>query len=226
MTDEQLKLLKFAKDYYLLTAPQFARLTGRSVRAIRKAVSPLLQRRMLQVKHRLVKSQFSIYGLGREGAKVVGGESPRLEQRSDYFLDHDLLITDVHIELKDWLVDWQQGKHLWKTVTPDAYFILERSGRQRAFFLEADRATMDVPDIQKKYRRYWEYFQAGQHTQLGIRTFSVLLVALDIDHAKKLARAVEGVIPKDYRKLYLFSSMPIEPCCVPHDEQRYTLMLD
>jgi hypothetical protein len=118
------------------------------------------------------------------------------------------------------------GETPLETITPDAFFILERSGRQRAFFLEADRATMDVPDIQKKYKTYWTYFQKGHHTEQGIKTFSVLLITTNPEYAQKLARAVETIIPKEYRKFYLFSSMPIEPCYVPHEERRYTLMLD
>src|SRR5438105_6713484 len=103
------------------------------------------------------------------------------ELKDHNFLDHELMISTVHImtelatrdsHIK--LLSWKQGKEdLIDYVTdpegergaicPDAFFLLEDTTRpagenRRGFFLEADRSSMSRGlRMDDKYSRYREY---------------------------------------------------------------------
>jgi hypothetical protein len=115
-----------------------------------------------------------------------------------YAIEHTLLISQVRAVLdracrvtpEIALLTWQEGPKTFDAVevalnagyervpvAPDAYFGLEDPKGRMYFFLEADRGTMTVPRVLRKFAAYAAYWRERRHEQkFGIRYFRVLTV--------------------------------------------------
>ncbi len=228
MSEQELQLILLVRDYPLITAEQLQRLTGRPwLNAIERSLLKLIRDGYLQRNKRENINTKYVYALTKKAAqeKHIGGKVIDLSERKDFTLKHEIFINEVHIDLRDRLRVWKQGRELWKNgVQPDAFFQVQQGENVRSFFLEAERQTNNPEFFREKIQGYVHLRESRGYEHLGIRTFSLLVVTLDEAHATRLAQESSALIePKD-RKLYLFSSLPIQDCIVPHDSARYPLM--
>lgn len=135
--------------------------------------------------YRETGSMADIYVLdepGREQYQRSTGEkadaSPLRNQNKDPQLEHTLLINTVRamitaacaarddVALVEWHRESKQTRDTVlfddgtaRTVAPDAFFILRCGEKVMPFFLEADRSTMDLNDMVRKYAIYNAYYE-------------------------------------------------------------------
>jgi hypothetical protein len=148
----------------------------------------------------------------------------KLDRKSRERLPHDLLITDIHVELylTGLLKFWEQGKTAWKgNIHQDAFSILEHPRMVSPhnnfhFFIEADSGVEDYQEIGEKIQLYSEYPD---------KPFRVLFVTSRAGWAQRLAKAMERYVDKDARKFYFFAQAteflanPLGPVChMPFEE--------
>lgn len=160
--------------YRLLQRDQLAALTGRDPKRVHRRIGKLLAHSYVK---RIEELPHHIYYLGTSAIPILLNRgliderdvkrSREHELKDTNFLEHELMISTIHIALElatrtspIHLVRWRQGKEeLTDVITngrgtrkliPDAFFVLEDTGHpdpagripQRGFFLEADRSTM------------------------------------------------------------------------------------
>lgn len=242
-TDDDATLVKYVHECRLATVDHLAALTERRPKDVHRRVLKLATRKYLHTLKR--RPQKFVYALGKEGISVLverGVASRELlewrlrhEELKDLFLDHELLVTDVHVCLAAasrtshlTLVEWRQDRGLWDCapvaidnertmlpVRPDAYFMLEDRerlpGKNRvSFFLEADRSTTTHRRFQNKVLAYWSYLTNGlQKNKLGIPNFRVATVTLTAERAKGLCDAAREVLPSEAGKYFLFAPVTV-----------------
>jgi len=181
-----------------------------------------------------------IYALAQRGADLISKEQPdfpvignweeKNRDLSNNYIDHALMIARFRaaltvaldsasgISLKDFFREVHlpvkpshpDRKHL---VSPDAFFILEARGKTAAFFLEADRSTMPLDRMFKKYERYLDMYQRRLHTKYfstldkhgkreGIKSFEVLTVTPSPERAASLLGLLAEDIPRSKRDMF------------------------
>jgi hypothetical protein len=189
--DSDRELLEHVKEFRLVTIEQLERLTGRRTIWRRLKVeppAPLIESR--QVFYKKPKNKNLPY---------VFSDHP-IERRSENRLDHELLITDIHIALykTGYLVLWQQGKETWRgSVHQDAFAILHTEKGRLHLFIEADTGSENHQQIAGKLQTYSSYPD---------KPFRLLFVTVSQLRAQNLARIAESIIAREERKYYLFTS--------------------
>ena len=243
LTGDDIELVKFIHEYRLATVDHLGALSGRRAKKVHGRLLKLVQQGYLARIARPQQKYCYVLGKGAVGVLVEQGLASRelLEWRLRHqelrplFLDHLLLITDIHTRLTLasrtshlTLVEWRQDQGLWDSapvvvngdqtslpVRPDAYFILEDSerplGRNRvSFFLEADRSTTTHRRFQNKVLAYWSYLTNGlQKEKLGVPNFRVATVTLTAERARGLCDATREVLPAEAGKYFLFAPLTL-----------------
>ena len=128
---------------------------------------------------------------------------PKNNDRELYFLQHTLAINDFRIavtlaarhqalsldwttdrtlrrrEVRDYVADpKREGDRL--VIIPDGYFRLSREGRETAFVLEMDRATVEEKPFKAKVRAYGEWKLTGAYQKRhGTHSLRILFVVAD-----------------------------------------------
>lgn len=236
MSEQELQLLLAIRDLPLITADQLAKKLRRHPQAVRRSLEkfasgtkPILQR--------MREDAYTpyVYALNRAGVKNFGGQFLNLKERSSYFLTHEIFCNEVMIDLYlqyEIELCWQ-GRRAWdEGIHPDRFLILKSEERRRALFVEVETGANADPDFKKKIESYIKYRQkhfvgkpeGWKHPKYGIKTFSVLTVGTSEIHTQKLADLSATIIPSLIRKLFLFSSVPIGLCIVPHESELYSLI--
>jgi hypothetical protein len=109
--------------------------------------------------------------------------------------------------------NWSLGKGN-TTLTPDGFLVMRDdrengTGSRAAFFLEADRSTMQSTRMAAKYERYIHMREARMHkNHFGVPAFRVLTVCKSRDRALNLRAVVRGEFVPPYRKHPLKVSVP------------------
>jgi hypothetical protein len=240
LTERDVEVFVSVYEHRFATIDHLIALTNRTHKRLHRRILKLVERKYLS---RLVlPMRKHIYTLGRAAIPVLveRGTAPkdlmdarlRQQELKELFLNHAMMIVDVHTALtlatrrsNIKLVAWKEGQELFDSVTireqgrafripvrPDAFFTLEDStrppGKNRVhFMLEADRSTTTHERFLKKVKGYWHYFQQGLHTKkYGITTFRVATFTITDERALNLCAAVDSVLPVPARKFYLFTS--------------------
>lgn len=183
------------------------------VYTIRQRALPIL------VKHKLIPEE-------------VLDRQIRWHERTDYFREHNIGVTDFHVCLElasrkspIKLVHWGEGKEIEDKISvyvdgrqrklsikPDGFFTLEDTrrpeGRNLAdFFFEYDRFSSTQKRWKDKVDRYKLYFEKGLHTKkYGIKGAKVVTIGLDAERARKRCEATSEVIPTNDQRLYYFAA--------------------
>jgi hypothetical protein len=233
-----LEILHFVWQHRFLRREQLAVLTGRSANKLHDRLLQMSNRGYLKTLK--FPQQKHIYGIAKEGIRAlvrqgivatdVLDERLRSHELTQYYLEHEMLIVDVHIALtmasKEGpirLVDWKQGKTNYDSVmvegeripvSPDAFLTLE-DGRRPAesnlahFFLEADLSSENHRYFKNKIVGATHYYRQGLHEKkFGIKGFRVLTVALNQARARNLCALAQSLLPEGaFRKLFLFTSL-------------------
>ena len=234
------EILAFLYEYRRLTIDQLCLLTGRTRTRLSRRLKPLeaygyvyRERKHVSDKYVCTIRQKALPTLVKHG--VVSEEAldrqVRWHERTDYFREHNIGVTDIHVALElasrnspIKLISWQEGKEIEDTFTtiedgqkkritlkPDAFFTLQdtrrQEGRNRAdFFLEYDRWSSSQSRFKEKISKYAAYFAQGLHTKkYGIKNAWVVTVGLDAERTKKRCIAASEVLPKDVQRFYYFA---------------------
>jgi hypothetical protein len=207
-TDRDAEIVNYVYQLRVATLDHLAALTNRSYKTLERRVPKLRDERYLRrLKPRPHKG---LYVIGSESVPVLieGGYAPdelaerrrRENEWKDLTIPHALLVASIHskllllsrlspIKLAFWqhedasLQDTVQTPSDGKLpVRPDAYFILQHTGRpagrnKEHFFLEADTGTMSHTRIALKIKAYAAYHQQQRHVaKFGMNYFQVAII--------------------------------------------------
>jgi hypothetical protein len=210
LIDGDRQLIEYIKEFRLVTIEQLETLTGRHTLwrrlRVKQPTAPLIAGKQVFFKKPRNKN-----------LPYVFADHP-IDRRSEDRLEHELLITDIHIALHTtgYLSYWAQGKETWRnSVHQDAFAILQTEKGKLHLFIEADTGTENHQQIAGKLQTYNNYPD---------KPFRLLFVTIAEPRARNLARLAESFIARDERKYYLFTSAgaiketPLSPICfVPYE---------
>jgi len=125
-----------------------------------------------------------------------------------------MTIRTFERESLDLVAKWKsEGKKVF--IHPDAFFILRDTsmpeGKQHtAYFLEADRSSMQLSRLRDKYTRYCQMYAQGIHKDsFGIPSFRVLTITKSRERASNilsLSMSEKAPLPKDQRNTFYFTT--------------------
>lgn len=238
LTKWDLDILCLIWQHRFLRREQLAILTGRSAKKLHDRLFQMSKRGYL--KPLKFPQQQHIYTIAKEGVRslVRQGIAPadllderlRTHELTQYYLEHEMLIVDVHIAMSlasnkgpIRLVDWKQGRENYDSVvvdgqripvSPDAFFTLQDTRRPPEsslshFFLEADLSSENHRYFRNKIIGAAHYYREGRHAdKFTIAGFRVLTVTLTEARARNLCALAQSLLPEGTaRKLFLFTSL-------------------
>ncbi len=212
------ELLKRLVEYRFLQPGDFERLTGRNIISLRRRLLQLVRRGYIERLTLPLERDAPIgnppdafvYQLAPRGihkAKVYGfadDDYRSTREKSNLFLQHDLLITRIHLTLElatrgtslglvAWeqrrsvLLDWAEDRNGRLSVNPDALFGLKDREKPEGqnttyFFLEVVRSResdyrQQDSYFMRKMRAFLAYHRQGKHSaRYGIANFRVITV--------------------------------------------------
>jgi hypothetical protein len=210
LIDGDRQLVEYIKEFRLVTIEHLEQLTGRATLwrrlRVKEPTAPLIAEK--QVFFKKPRNRNLPY---------VFADHP-IDRRSDDRLEHEILITDIHIALHSTgcLSYWAQGKEAWRgSVHQDAFAILQTERGSLHLFIEADTGSENHQQIAAKLQIY------NNHTD---KPFRLLFVTVAEARARNLARLAESFIPREERRYYAFTNSdrikhdPLAPICfVPYE---------
>jgi hypothetical protein len=221
-------------------------LTERWPQALHRRLKELEAAKYVKVKKLKVISGRAphVYRLTKAGLNVLVDEGianredlsrrSRIHELSDYHLEHEMMICDIHLILslatknhEFSLADWRQsglsesvtyiddkGNEVTQSVNPDALFKLEAfdgvDHHEAHFFLEADRSTETHPRFAPPkvfgYWHCWEQHKFEKKFRIE-KSFRVVTVTKSHERAESLSALVARLLPVKAHKYYLFTSI-------------------
>lgn len=232
--DRDAEIVHYVYQLRVATLDHLAALTTRSRKTLERRVPKLRNERyILRLKPRPHKG---LYVIGPEAVPVLveGGHAPedlahkrlREGEWKDLMIPHSLLVASIQTRLlllsrqsPIHLVHWEHDHpKLWDSVKttndgklpirPDAYFVLQHSGRPGGknafhFFLEADVGTMSHRRIESKVAAYAAYHQQQRHVQkFGMTYFQVAVVTQTVARAENLKTELYPAMSAAQRRAY------------------------
>jgi hypothetical protein len=191
LSDRDWAVLSTLSRVRVATARQLERLHFASVsrRQSRSTLASLTSRRLLarlprQVGGVRAGSAGYVYVLDVAGQRLTRAGMSRPQRPwavSDLFLAHSLAVTEVFVQLVEAarvpgngvaLVEFRTEPACWRpyvgaggaraVLKPDAETVLALGRYEDRWFLELDRATESRPALDRKLRRYVEYWRSGR----------------------------------------------------------------
>jgi len=238
-TDRDAEIVHYVYQLRVATLDHLAALTGRSYKTLERRVPKLRDERYLRrLKPRPHKG---LYVIGSESVPVLiaGGYAPdeladrrrRENEWKDLTIPHTLLVASIHAKLLLFsryspikLTLWQhEDSSLQDTVQtssdgklpirPDAYFVLQHTGRPAGrniehFFLEADTGTMSHTRIALKIKAYAAYHQQQRHVaKFGMSYFQVAIITNTRARAENLKTELHREMSAAQQRAYHFIPM-------------------
>ncbi len=233
-TESDAELLKRLVEYRFLQPNDFQKLTGRNIISLRRRLRQLVSQEYIERLTLPVEREAPIgnppdafvYYLSQRGilkAKEYGfadDEYRYTREKSNLFLQHDLLITKIHLtlelairdtslELVAWeqrrsvLLDWADNGRGRLSVNPDALFGLKDRDKPEGqnatyFFLEIVRAReseyeQQQSNFMRKMQAFAAYHAQGKHrTRYGIGNFRVITITPTRQRAVNLCRKLHN----------------------------------
>lgn len=235
-----LDLLRWCHELRFCTIDHLTALTGRHRQALNLRLQTLIREKYVYRTAFPNPNQKHVYSLGTQGFRHLAyagvirlTDVParlRTSELKPFFLDHTLLVTDIHAALilasresEKSVTDWREGRELYDSVTfyengrktrlpvcPDAFFLIQRNNDPKnrlAYALEADRGTTTRRTFEAKLNGYWRFLE--QNRQIGtygvkwLRVFSLALTPARVEGLSSLA---DQTVPRKYRKYFIFAS--------------------
>jgi len=237
LRNSDLEILRYCHELRFCTIDHLTALTGRHRQALNLRLTQLIAEKYI---HRIKfpnPNQKHIYSIGSQGFRhlafhgVINLEDVptrlRTHELKPLFLDHTLLVTDIHATLvlanresENRIADWREGKELYDFVTfyengtkkrlpvcPDALFQIEKNGNCSAYALEADRGTTTRRTFDDKINAYWRFLEQNRQVKAyGVKWFRVITITLTQARAESLAQLAAESLPERFRKFFLFAS--------------------
>jgi len=235
--DSDLEILRYVHELRFCTIDHLTLLTGRHRQAINLRLSQLIAEKYIYRIKFPNPNHKHIFSLGSQGFRYLAyhgairlNDVParlRTAELKPLFLDHTLLVTDIHAALilasregKYRLVDWREGKQLYESVTfyennkkkrlpvcPDAFFQIEKNGTRFAYALEADRGTTTRRTFDDKINAYWRFLEQNRQIKAyGVKWFRVVTVTLSKARAESLSNLAAQTLPERLMKYFIFTS--------------------
>jgi len=234
------EILRYCHELRFCTIDHLAALTGRRRQALNLRLNQLIAEKYIHRYRFPNPNHKHIYSIGSQGYRHLafnGAIRPqdvparlRTAELKPLFLDHTLLISNIHAALilasqvtPNRLADWREGKQLYESVTfyedgrkirlpvcPDAFFQINCSAQfetRFAFALEADRGTTTHRTFGNKLKAYEHFLK--QNRQLGaygVPWFRVVTITLTQKRADHLANLAGHSVPVPFKKYFLFAS--------------------
>jgi hypothetical protein len=228
------ELLKRMVEYRFLQPSDFQRLTGRNVISLRRRLLQLVRRGYIERLTLPLERDAPIgnppdafvYQLTQRGilkAKEYGfadDDHRATREKSNLFLQHDLVITKMHLtlelatrgtslELVAWeqrrsvLLDWAEHESGRLSVNPDALFGVKDREKPEGqnttyFFLEIVRSRESDYRRQQSYfmrkmKAFLAYHRQGKHTtRYGIANFRVITMTPTKQRARNLCQKLQN----------------------------------
>ncbi len=152
------------ESYRCITAAQVALLTGDS------------SLRQQNTRKKLSRLNLPTVSYGGKNVYLAPGHGGKL-------IEHDLLITDLHVAVRDIATGWRQTG-IRDGINPDAYFVTAAS----PFFLELENSNPSESPVEKA-RSYARYADERKHLRL-CENFRVLFVVPTQQKAENLERSL------------------------------------
>jgi hypothetical protein len=238
-TERDAEIVHYVYQLRVASLDHLAALTNRSHKTLERRVPKLRDKHYLRrLKPRPHKG---LYVLGTEGVAVLieGGYAPhdlagkrlRETEWKDFTIPHALFVASIHarllllsryspIKLTLWqheqsaIQDSVQTPHDGKLpVRPDAYFVLQHTGRPAGknklhFFLEADVGTMSHRRIELKIKAYAAYHQQQRHVaKFGMKYFQVAIVTQTRARAENLRAELHHGMSTAQQRAYHFIAL-------------------
>lgn len=238
--DSDLEILRFIRELRFCTIDHLIALTGRHRQAISLRLSQLIAEKYVYRNRFPNPNQKHVYSIGNQGFKHLAyyglidmKEVParlRTNELKPLFLNHTLLVTDIHAALilasrdgEKQPADWREGKQLYDSVTfyedgkkkrlpvcPDAFFEIKKTGHHEmrpAFALEADRGTTTRRTFDDKINAYRHFLEQNRQIKsYGVKWFRVITITLTKARAANLAEMAGHSLPDRMKKFFLFTS--------------------
>lgn len=235
--DTDLEILLYCHELRFCTIDHLATLTGRHRQSLNLRLNQLIAEKYIHRYRFSNPNHKHIYSIGSQGYRHLAFHGMiRLEdvparlrtaELKPLFLDHTLMVTDVHTSLilssrssPKRLADWREGKQLYESVTfyengkkkrlpvcPDAFFQIEENGKKLAYVLEADRGTTTHRTFNDKITAYWRFLEQNrQTTTYGVSWFRILTVTLTETRANGLCH-LTAQVPEKFKKYFLFTAI-------------------
>ena len=243
LTEDDKKILAYVYQFRAVTISHLMILTGRkSRRAVSHRLMQLVRNYYLFCNER--RFQKYVYTLNNKavselvkagiGSKEAIKKQVRNRKQSEYFIDHTLMGTDIHLalelasrvspikvadcrhedkSLKDKVTIFEDGEQETLPVEPDKFITLLDTRRPEKnlfpIFWENDRGTTtDTKRFLRKTGGYNAFFEQKLHTKkYGVGTIFVLTIALEESHAVKLCDKTRDILPRKSRGFYYFTSI-------------------
>ncbi|MBK8151271.1 MAG: replication-relaxation family protein [Acidobacteria bacterium] len=234
LRDSDLEILRYCHELRFCTIDHLAELTGRHRQALHLRLQRLIAEKYIYRTKFANPNQKHIYSIGSQGFQHLAYQGvidladvpPRLRtnELKPLFLNHTLLVTDIHAALilasrdsQNRLADWREGKQLYESVSfyengkkkrlpvcPDAFFTIEKKGTQLAFALEADRGTTTRRTFDDKINAYWRFLEQNRQTRAyGVKWFRVVTITLTNARSESLCELANQSIPENLKKYFL-----------------------
>ncbi|HEV8039826.1 MAG TPA: replication-relaxation family protein [Bryobacteraceae bacterium] len=234
------EIVNYVYQLRVATLDHLAALTNRSYKTLERRVPKLRDERYLRrLKPRPHKG---LYVIGSESVPMLieGGYAPdelaerrrRENEWSDLTIPHALLVASIHtkllllsrhnpVQLALWQHEQASIQDSVQTpfdgklpIRPDAYFILQHTGRpagrnKEHFFLEADTGTMSHTRIALKIKAYAAYHQQQLHVaKFGMNYFQVAIITNTRARAENLKAELHHGMSSAQQRAYHF--IPLE----------------
>ncbi len=237
LRDSDLEILRYCHQLRFCTIDHLADLTGRHRQALNLRLQQLIADKYVYRTKLPNPNQKHIYSIGSQGFQYLAyhgqinlADVPtrlRTSELKPLFLDHTLLVTEIHAALilasresENRVVGWREGKQLYESVTfyengkktrlpvcPDALFTIQKKATPLTFALEADRGTTTRRTFDDKINAYWRFLEQNRQVKAyGVNWFRVVTITLTQARAESLADFAAGSIPDRFKKYFLFAS--------------------
>lgn len=235
--DTDIEILRYCHELRFCTIDHLATLTGRRRQALNLRLNQLIAEKYVHRYRFPNPNHKHIYSIGSQGFRHLAFQGViRLEdvparlrtaELKPLFLDHTLLVTDIHTRLllasrnsPKRLVGWREGKELYESVSffengkqkripvcPDAFFQIEENGKRLTYALEADRGTTTRRTFDDKINAYWRFLEQNRQVKAyGVDWFRVVTVTLSQARADGLAALSNRSLPARFKKYFIFTA--------------------
>ena len=243
LTEDDIKILAYVYQFRAVTISHLMLLTGRKQTSVSRRLVKLVRNYYLFCNER--RFQKYVYTLNNKavselvkagiGSKEAIKKQVRNRKQSEYFIDHTLMGTDIHLalelasrvsdikvadcrhedkSLKNKVTIFEDGEQQTLPVEPDKFITLldtRRPPKRNQFpcFWENETGkTTDTKRFLRKIRGYNAFFLQKLHTEkYGFETIPVITVTLKDSDVTKLCDKTREILPRKSRGFYYFTSI-------------------
>jgi hypothetical protein len=189
-------ILKQVSEYRFVRPEDLHELTARHIVAIRRRLCALEESNYVK---RVRANGSSVFYLSGKGASVFGVSFS--QNKSPFRVEHDLIITRFHLDIRAKCVFWEQHQGELKDdlINPDAFFSLQFGELTYSYFLEVEVSRETGYEngesaLIRKMRDYNQYYLERRHEKWNIPNFRVVILMPTQARAKNFREKLAAVL--------------------------------